>query len=208
VRTRGAADSGFPLKKGLAALDFALKGDIIDPYAVTSGGACMRKLLTVLLVALLPAIAFADFQIGGVGMYTSDISTIQTTSIGITDFTFGAETRLKLGLFQGGASLLYYPSASYSSIVALTDIGISLDVAILRLGFGLGPNLAVNLGSAAATPTNVGLNLKLSTDVNLGSLSIGLVGFYYLKDFSDLSSIGSVFSKLPWLGVTAMVKLL
>ncbi len=167
----------------------------------------MRKVLIVLLVALLPAMAFADMQIGGVGMYKGDVTTIQTTGIGLSDFTFGAEARLKLGLLQGGASLLYYPGASSNSILALTDIGVSVDVSLLRLGIGLGPNLAVNLGSTAAAPTNVGLNLKLSADVNLGSLSVGLVGFYYLNDFSDFSTIGSVFSKLPWLGVTAMVKL-
>ncbi len=167
----------------------------------------MRRILIVLVVALLPAMAFADFQIGGVGMYKGDVTTISAAGIGLTDFTFGAEARLKLGLLQGGASLLYYPGASYNSILALTDIGVSLDVAFLRLGLGLGPNLAVNLGSAAATPVNVGLNLKLSADVNLGSLSIGLVGFYYLNDFSDFSNLGTIFSKLPWIGVTAMVKL-
>ena len=167
----------------------------------------MKKILIVLLIALLPAMAFAEFQIGGVGMYKGDVTTIQTTGVGLTDFTFGAEARLKFGLFQGGASLLYYPGVSYNSIKALTDIGLSLDVAILRLGVGLGPNLAVNLGSGAAAPVNVGVNLKLSADVNLGSLSIGLVGFYVLNDFSDFSNLGSVFSRLPWLGVTAMVKL-
>jgi len=167
----------------------------------------MRRIIIVLIVALLPAMAFADFQVGGVGMYKGDVTTIGT-SIGITDFTFGAEARLKFGFLQGGASLLYYPGVSYNSIMALTDIGVSLDVALLRLGIGLGPNLAVNLGAPASTPpANVGLNLKLSTDVNLGSLSIGLVGFYYLNDLSDLSGLGSVFQKLPWLGVTAMVKL-
>ncbi len=167
----------------------------------------MRRVLMVLAVALLPAMAFADFQIGGVGMYTGDVTTISTAGIGLSDFTFGAEARLKLGFLQGGASLLYYPGASYSSILALADVGVSLDVAIFRLGVGLGPNIAVNLGGAAATPSNVGLNLKLSTDVNLGSLSIGLVGFYYLDDFSDFSSLGTIFTRLPWIGVTAMVRL-
>lgn len=167
----------------------------------------VRKALTVLLVALLPALAFADFQIGGLGMYKGDIAIIQTTGIGFTDFTFGGEARLKIGFLQAGASLLSYPGASYSSILAIADIGLSQDVALLRLGIGLGPNLSVNLGSAAPTPLNVGANLKLSADVNLGSLSIGLVGFYYLNDVSDFSSLGAVFSKLPWVGITAMVKL-
>jgi hypothetical protein len=176
-------------------------------YAMISGGDYMRKILIMLLVVLLPAMAFADFQIGGVGMYKGDVTTIQLSGIGLTDFTFGAEARMKFGLLQAGASLLYYPGVSYNSIMALTDIGVSLDVTLLRLGIGLGPNLAVNLSSIAAAPANVGLNLKLSTDVNLGNLSIGLVGFYYFNDFADLANIGSVFSKLPWIGVTAMVKL-
>jgi hypothetical protein len=165
----------------------------------------MRKVLLVVLVAILPAMAFADLQLGGVAMYTGD-PTVATT-VSVSDFTFGAETRLKLGLLQGGASLLYYPSAGYASIAALTDIGVSVDLLLFRLGAGIGPNIAFNIGDGAPTPVSAGLNLKLSGDVNLGDISLGLVGYYYVSDFAQLANVGTIFSKLPWLGVTAMFKL-
>jgi len=47
----------------------------------------------------------------------------------------------------------------------------------------------------------------MSTDVNIGNLSLGLVGFYYLDSIKDLSKIGSIFKEMPWLGVTAMFKI-
>ncbi|MCX7038316.1 MAG: hypothetical protein NT005_04190 [Spirochaetes bacterium] len=49
--------------------------------------------------------------------------------------------------------------------------------------------------------------MKLSTDVNIGNLSLGLVGFYYLDSIKELKNVGSIFKEMPWLGVTAMFKL-
>jgi hypothetical protein len=167
----------------------------------------MKKLLIVLIVALLPAMAFADLQLGAVGMYKGDVTAVGTHPVSINDFTFGGEARLKLGILQGGLTALYYPTSAYTQIVAVTDIGVSLDVLMLRFGAGIGPNFAFTVAGTTSQPANVGLNLKLSGDVNLGGLSVGLVGFYYLDSFSNLSKIGDVFGKLPWLGVSAMIKL-
>jgi hypothetical protein len=171
----------------------------------------MKKLLVLLLVVVLPAFAFADFQIGAVGMYKGTMAQLKAKDVGLEDFTFGAEARLKLSLFQAGVSALYYPEvplAKPPAIVALTDIGLSLDLLFLRFGLGLGPNLVIALNDTGAEkPFPVGLNLKMSTDVNIGNLSLGLVGFYYLDSIKDLSKIGSIFKEMPWLGVTAMFKI-
>ncbi len=173
----------------------------------------MKKLVVLLLVVVLPAFAFADFQIGGVGMYKGTIAQLKAKDVGIEDFTFGAEARLKLSLFQAGVSALYYPEnidlMKPPAIVALTDVGIALDVLFLRFGVGLGPNLVIALKDQAgfSKPDPVGLNLKLSTDVKIGNLSVGLVGFYYLESIKDLKNVGQVFKELPWLGVTAMFKI-
>jgi hypothetical protein len=171
----------------------------------------MKKLLVLLLMVVLPAFAFAEFQIGGVGMYRGTMAQLKAKDVGIEDFTFGAEARLKLSLFQAGVSALYYPEvplAKPPAIVALTDVGLSLDVLFLRFGLGLGPNLVIALkDTGAAKPFPVGLNMKLSTDVKIGNLSLGLVGFYYLDSIKDLKNVGSVFKEMPWLGVTAMFKI-
>jgi hypothetical protein len=172
----------------------------------------MKKLLVLLLVVVLPAFAFADFQIGGVGMYKGTIEQLKAKDVGVEDFTFGGEARIKLGIFQGGLTALYYPenvsTATPPAIVALTDLGLAFDILFLRLGAGIGPNFAIPIGaSGAGDPVKMGLNLKLSTDLRLGNLSLGLVGFYYLESFKDLKNIGEVFKEMPWLGVTAMFKL-
>jgi hypothetical protein len=172
----------------------------------------MKKLVVLLLVVVLPAFAFADFQIGGVGMYKGTMAQLKAKDVGVEDFTFGAEARLKLSLFQAGVSALYYPEnidlMKPPSIVALTDVGISLDVLFLRFGLGLGPNLVIALkDTGAEKPFPVGLNMKLSTDVKIGNLSVGLVGFYYLDSIKDLKNVGQVFKEMPWLGITAMFKI-
>jgi hypothetical protein len=170
----------------------------------------MKKLVVLLLVVLLPAFAFADFQIGGVGMYKGTIEQLKAKDVGVEDFTFGGEARIKLGIFQGGLTALYYPEdlTRSAAIVALTDVGLSFDLLFLRLGAGIGPNFAIPVGdSGAGDPLKLGLNMKLSTDFMLGKLSLGLVGFYYLESLKDLKNIGDVFKEMPWLGVTAMFKI-
>lgn len=172
----------------------------------------MKKLLVLLLVIVLPVFAFADFQVGAVGMYKGTIAQLKAKDVGVEDFTFGAEARFKLSLFQAGVSALYYPEnvamLKPPAIVALTDVGLSLDVLFLRFGLGLGPNLVIALkDTGAEKPFPVGLNMKLSTDVKIGNVSIGLVGFYYLDSIKDLKNIGEVFKEMPWLGVTAMFKI-
>ena len=173
----------------------------------------MKKLLVLLLVVVLPVFAFADFQVGAVGMYKGTIAQLKAKDVGFEDFTFGAEARFKLSLFQAGVSALYYPEnvamLKPPAIVALTDVGLSLDVLFLRFGLGLGPNLVIALKNEAGfqKPDPVGLNLKLSADAKIGNLSVGLVGFYYLDSIKDLKNVGQVFKEMPWLGVTAMFKI-
>jgi hypothetical protein len=51
------------------------------------------------------------------------------------------------------------------------DAGVALDVAILRLSLGAGPNFTTNFGQAA--PIQAGLNAKIGADVKLGPISVG-----------------------------------
>ncbi len=164
----------------------------------------MKKLLVLLVLVAIPVLAFADLQLGGVAMYKGGFP--PSTPITVNDFTFGAEARVRLGLLQGAASLLYYPSAvPPASIVALTDIGLNLNLGIADFGAGIGPNFAFPINSVGSA-MRAGLNLKLAGEVNLGRISLGAVGYYYLDSLKDLS-LGLFKVAKPWLGLTALVKL-
>ena len=85
----------------------------------------MKRALLVLLIALAPVLSWADFQLGGIGLYNGNVAALGSTPVS-NDFTFGLETRLKfLSVLQVGLTGLYYlPSspASPSYIQALTDV--------------------------------------------------------------------------------------
>jgi hypothetical protein len=165
----------------------------------------MKKLLIVLLIALLPTLAFSlDLQIGATAMYKGLLSDFQGSnpSIGFDDFTYGGEVRLGFGLLQGAAALLYYPDPVVSQIVALTDVGLSLNLAIIRLGVGIGPNFRIPLGDSI-TGVPLGLNLKGAVDLQLGRLSLGAVGYYYLASLSDLNA-DLLKNGQPWVGLTLL----
>jgi len=169
----------------------------------------MKKLLIVLLIALLPTLAFSlDLQVGATAMYKGLLSDFQGTnpSIGFDDFTFGGEVRLGFGLIQGAAAILYYPGDPNDSLKLLTDIGLSLNLAIIRLGVGIGPNVVVPLDGGTVTGVPLGLNLKGAVDLQLGKLSLGVVGYYYLDSLSDLNA--DLFKTAqPWVGLTLLYQL-
>lgn len=168
----------------------------------------MKKLIVVLMIALLPTLAFAlDFQIGGTAMYKGILEDITSgpTDLGFEDFTFGVEARLNFGLIQGAAAVLYYPDPLHPNLVALTDVGLTLNLAIVRIGAGIGPNVFIPLG-APSSFVPVGLNLKGAVDVQLGGISVGLVGYYYLASLEQLS-LGLFETAQPWLGLTVLFKL-
>ena len=168
----------------------------------------MKKLIVVLMIALLPTMVFAlDFQIGGTAMYKGLLSDIETETSDITfdDFTFGGEARLTFGLLQGAAAVLYYPDEFSPSLVALTDIGVTLNLAIVRLGAGIGPNFRIPLGGSV-TGIPLGLNVKLGADLQLGKLSLGAVGYYYIASLSDIS-VDLFKTAQPWVGLTLLYKL-
>lgn len=171
----------------------------------------MKKLILVVLIVAIPALVFADFQIGAVGLYNR--STSSTAKISPSDFTYGLETRLNLWILQGGISALYFPGDTYlgtfDTVIAMTDVGVAIDLWILRLGAGVGPNYAMVVDTAAGSGTDAqkfGFNMKLAADLNLGNLGLGVVGYYYLEDLADLRNFDPKTMK-PMLGVTLLFKL-
>ena len=166
----------------------------------------MKRALLVLLIALAPVLSWADFQLGGIGLYNGNVAALGSTPVS-NDFTFGLETRLKfLSVLQVGLTGLYYlPSspASPSYIQALTDVGLSLDIFILRLGAGIGPVFFIPMSGPAVSASSVA-NLKLSADINIGPVSVGVAAFYPVQSIGDLQNIPTM---TPWVGLTALIRL-
>jgi hypothetical protein len=134
----------------------------------------MRKVFLILaILAVLPVAVFADFGVGPAAFYKSPVLLGQPIDLGglnVNQFSFGGDLRFKLGWFQA-EGLVLYSSGDVKSLNAYLDAGIALDVAILRLSLGAGPNFTYNFGESS--PMQVGLNAKVGADVMLGPISIG-----------------------------------
>jgi hypothetical protein len=155
----------------------------------------MKRLIVIAAILLIPAAAFAQLQIGATAMYNYPIMAEGATDdIDISNFTFGADARLKILLFQASALALYTPGGDDPVTPAIIDVfvdgGVALDIAILRIGLGVGPNLRFAMGENNDDPLGYGLNVKATADVMLGGISVGLS---YLNSFElDFSQAGDL----------------
>jgi len=135
----------------------------------------MRKLVLMLFVlAVLPAVIFAQLGVGGAILYKSPVLFGQPVDIdnhNVDQFSLGADIRYKLGMLQA-EGLLLYSAGTVNSLSAYLDAGVGLDLAILRISLGAGPNFNNNFG--ASRPIQAGFNAKLGADVTLGQVSVGL----------------------------------
>ncbi len=160
----------------------------------------MKRIIIALCILLLPMAAFAQFQIGPTAYYNfplledgeADIPGLR--SINSSDFTFGADARLKLAIFQVSGLALFTPgfiADDYSfylppSVDVFLDAGLAFDIAFLRLGLGIGPNLSFFLmgdrygETQISDPVSFGTNLRATADIVLGGISVGLS---YLMQF-------------------------
>ncbi len=134
----------------------------------------MRQIFIVLLVLALPVAAFADVGIGAAAFYKSPVllgQPVDIENVNVDQISFGGDVRLKLGWFQA-EGLALYSAGVVDSLNVYLDAGLALDVAIVRLSLGAGPNLVYNIGESS--PIRTGLNAKVGADVMLGSISVGL----------------------------------
>jgi len=135
----------------------------------------MRKMALILVVlALLPVAIFAEWGVGATALYKSPVllgQPVDLSNQNVDQFCFGGDVRLKLDWFQA-EGLLLYSSGDIQSLNAYLDAGVALDVAIIRLSFGAGPNFSNNFGTGMAI--QAGLNAKAGADIRLGPVSLGL----------------------------------
>jgi hypothetical protein len=134
----------------------------------------MKKLVLIFaILAIVSTATFADFGIGAAAFYKSPILLGQPVDLGnlnVNQFSFGADMRFKLGWFQA-EGLLLYAMGDVDSLNVYLDAGVALDVAMVRLSFGAGPNFTYNFDEPTAV--QVGLNAKVGADLMLGPISIG-----------------------------------
>lgn len=138
----------------------------------------MRKIvLIVAILMVLSTFAFAQglgVGIGGAAFFKSPYlmgSVPDVGNLNVNQFVFGGDLRVKISIFQAEA-LLLFATGELTSFNAYLDAGVALDIAILRLSLGAGPNLTFTVGDAA--PAQVGLNAKIGADIKLGPISFGL----------------------------------
>ena len=135
----------------------------------------MRKIVLILaILAMVPIAVFAEMGVGGAAFYKSPVllgQPVNTSGVSVDQFSFGGDLRLKLSLFQAEA-LVLYATGSVNSLNLYLDGGLALDIAILRLSVGAGPNFTYNFSNSPVT--QAGLNAKANADIKLGSFSVGL----------------------------------
>lgn len=159
----------------------------------------------------MPIAVFADFQIGVAAYYNVPITTAQIAApedVSIKDFSFGLDTRFNVSLFQAQATVMYAAADGLfpATLIAYTDVGLVVDLAIIRLGLGIGPNILFIL-SDEADPVQIGGNIKLFTEVVLGDLSIG-VNFSMMIPDLNFENIAAAFEEPSgFVGISVLYKL-
>ncbi len=147
----------------------------------------MKRIIIVCAILLLPAAVFAQMQIGGTALYNFPYFVDAGPSgLDASDFTFGADARMRMFIFQASALALFTPGYTDAlnndvagKIDLIMDGGLSIDVLLFRLGLGVGPSLRLNMGSGTDA-TGIGLNVKATAEVMLGRIAVGLT---YLNQF-------------------------
>jgi hypothetical protein len=150
----------------------------------------MKRIIVLVALCALPFMAFADLQIGPALSYEAPLKGISSDPSPLDHLKFGAEARLKFWLFQAGTAVYYWPAAGAygAELNIVPDIGVSLDLLFLRFGAGVGYDYWLSLENRYE-PGIDGYNLKLSIDFELGRLSLGLVGYYWLDTLGEIPGL-------------------
>jgi hypothetical protein len=178
-------------------------------HKLVRGGVHVKKLIVILIIAIVPIMAFAQFQVGGTALYLNDITQISHSSVNASDFLFGLETRAKLWVFQADATALYMPDSTEPGILGLADAGLSLNLWFIRVGALVGVNAIYDkTGLYAGSDLTIPYNVKATVDINLGGLSLGVEGVYFLGSLSDIKNLGKIIKdNPPFVGVNLLLKL-
>ncbi len=174
----------------------------------------MKKLAILLLFLAVPLALFSlDFYVGPTAYYASviqpqSVKNLSPSGLSVSDFAVGGDARLLAGLLWGGVVGLYQPGSSSlpNQVQFMTDIGLGLRILFLRAAVGIGPDFGLAFGNGATQAFRAGANLRLTGDIILGKVSVGLSWLSKIE-FTQ-QSISEAFSN-PYgmLGVAVLFKL-
>ena len=145
----------------------------------------MKRLLVIMAVLMItPSVAFAQLGVGPAAFFKSPVLLGQSVDIeeaNVDQFSFGADLRYRVGWFQAQA-LGLYSVGDVNSLDLFLDAGVALDVAIVTLSAGAGPNFTNNFDTSPAR--QAGLNSRVGADVMLGPVSVG-ASYIMALDITD-----------------------
>jgi len=163
----------------------------------------MKKIILFLIVlAIVPISMFAQAQaeapanpmlevdLGPAAFYKSPVlmgQPIDIRNANCDQFAFGADLRVKFGVFQAEALTLYSAGAT-NSLNTYLDVGLAIDIAIVRLSLGVGPNFIFNLENS--TPFQAGFNAKAGIDLNVGPVVFG-VSYIMALNIANVTTINT-----------------
>lgn len=156
----------------------------------------MKRLMIIILIALMPAAFLAAEMSAGAGaIYYGDVRAIGDGASAYEGLRFGGQLRWQYGVLRLDAGGFYLPGeAGTESDVFLVplDAGLSLDILFLRLGVLVGADLCFGEGVNIYPEMmgTVNYNLKATIDILIGRrLSLGLEGYYFFGAFKSLRSM-------------------
>lgn len=174
----------------------------------------MKRIL-LLAILLLVAVGMAsalDFWVGANLHYASviepeEVKSIRPAGLAPSDFAFGGEARLYMDALTGSATAVFLPGSSFAQprVGVLTDIGLTLEIPLIRAGLGVGPNFTVAFGDTTQA-LRAGANLRATADVVLGDFSLGLSWFSRVQ-LTGQSLAEAFRNPNGFLGLTIMQKL-
>lgn len=142
----------------------------------------MKKIYVIaLMMLMIPFVAFGQLAVGGVFYAKSPLLFGDSVSIedaNVEQLCLGGDIRLKAGWLYL-ESVLIGSTGSVNGLDMFFDAGITMDLAMIRFSVGAGPNLSWNFNSSPIIQT--GMNAKLSADVMLNKLSLGISYIMALK---------------------------
>lgn len=142
----------------------------------------MKKFIVIMaILAILPLSMFAqeaekkaELGVGGALYFKSPVllgQSIDKANFNVNQIALGGDVRFKLDWFQV-EGLLFCAAGDVSGLNMYLDAGVALDVSIVRLSIGAGPNITWNFGGNP--PVQTGINAKVGADVKLDKMSVGL----------------------------------
>ncbi|MBN1647813.1 MAG: hypothetical protein JW874_07260 [Spirochaetales bacterium] len=171
----------------------------------------MKKTLLVLAILCLPIAVFADFQVGAAAYLNIPLTPeqVEVNELSFSDFLFGADVRFNLGPLSIQGTGFYRGGDDYTSsaIGLYTDIGLLIDLAVVRLSLGVGPNFTLLLDDGVSDAARIGANVKASGEIVIGNLAFALNWMMLIENLAVEDILYALENPYGYLGLSVLYKL-